>query len=215
MSDLPERDTTIPTAQQGLFRKFDVRRTDGSDAPGGKHHGCRYFVLDMDHDPYARVALSAYADVCALTHPKLARDIREKWGIRAYLAASGEVAHQPAQVAVKPLEWRSEPPYHVARVFRGHYSIERVDADTTRFVLRGTFIRNDYSTIAEAKAAAQADYETRIRSALAPSPADGAVEALEAASHFIRDHYEPGIDSEYTLLQQVNAALATLKGDTP
>lgn len=50
---------------------------------------------------------------------------------------------------------------------------------------------------------------------VAVKPLDGAVEALEAASHFIRDHYEPGIDSEYTLLQQVNAALATLKEDTP
>ena len=36
---LPERDTTKPAEQQGLFRKFEVQRVDGTDAIGGKHHG--------------------------------------------------------------------------------------------------------------------------------------------------------------------------------
>lgn len=44
----------------GLYRKYDVRRTDGRDAPGFKHHGCRYFVLDLDHDEHARAAIRAY-----------------------------------------------------------------------------------------------------------------------------------------------------------
>lgn len=78
---LPERDPAAPAEQQGLFRKFEVRRVDGSDAPGGKHHGCLYFVLDIDHDPHARAALRAYADACATTHPELARDLLEKWGV--------------------------------------------------------------------------------------------------------------------------------------
>ena len=77
---LPERDTTKTAEQQGLFRKFDVRRVDGSDKPGGKHRGCRYYVLDVDHDPYAAAALGAYADACRESHPELARDLREKWG---------------------------------------------------------------------------------------------------------------------------------------
>ena len=77
---LPERDTTKTAEQQGLFRKFDVRRVDGSDQLGGKHHGCRYYVLDVDHDPYAAAALGAYADACKESHPELARDLREKWG---------------------------------------------------------------------------------------------------------------------------------------
>lgn len=77
---LPERDTTKTAEQQGLFRKFDVRRVDGSDQPGGKHRGCRYYVLDVDHDPYAAAALGAYADACRESHPELARDLREKWG---------------------------------------------------------------------------------------------------------------------------------------
>lgn len=77
---LPERDTTKTAEQQGLFRKFDVRRVDGSDQLGGKHHGCRYYVIDVDHDPYAAAALGAYADACKESHPELARDLREKWG---------------------------------------------------------------------------------------------------------------------------------------
>lgn len=76
---LPERDNSKPAKQQGVFHKFNVARTDGSDAPGGKHHGCRYFVLDVDHDAHAAAALSAYARACESTHPALAADLRSKW----------------------------------------------------------------------------------------------------------------------------------------
>lgn len=76
----PERDYSKPAEQQGIFRKFDVRRVDGSDAPGGKHHGCRYFVIDMDHDAHAAAALRAYAESCAQSHPQLAADLRDEFG---------------------------------------------------------------------------------------------------------------------------------------
>jgi hypothetical protein len=36
----------------------------------------RSFVLDYDTDPYARVALAAYADSCEADHPQLAADLR-------------------------------------------------------------------------------------------------------------------------------------------
>lgn len=78
---LPERDASLPAERQGLFRKFVVGRVDGSDKPGGKHHGCTYFVLDVDHDPCARPALAAYAAACESTHPTLAADLRTKWGV--------------------------------------------------------------------------------------------------------------------------------------
>lgn len=58
-----------------MFRKFEVTRTDGQSAPGQKHHNCKYFVLDLDHDPYAKAAMIAYATACMNTHPQLARDI--------------------------------------------------------------------------------------------------------------------------------------------
>ena len=61
---------------RGLYEKFHVTRTDGTDAPGGKHHGCSYFVLDLDHDPHALLAMRVYAAACEATHPLLARDLR-------------------------------------------------------------------------------------------------------------------------------------------
>ena len=59
----------------GIYRKFDVTRTDGKSATGQKHEHCRYFVLDVDHDQYAFAALEAYADKCRDRFPKLAEDI--------------------------------------------------------------------------------------------------------------------------------------------
>jgi hypothetical protein len=47
---------------KGLIAKYSVRRTDGSDQLGGRHHGCRYFVLDLTHDPLARLAAERYAE---------------------------------------------------------------------------------------------------------------------------------------------------------
>lgn len=79
-STLPERDPRKPAEAQGLFRKFDVTRVDGSSAPGGKHHGCEYFVLDVDHDPHAPVALQAYAVACAKSHPQLSADLIARHG---------------------------------------------------------------------------------------------------------------------------------------
>lgn len=77
----PQRDQSKPTEQQGVFQKFDVRRTDGSSAPGGKHHDCRYFVLDVDHDALAKPALRAYATACAVTHPDLSADMVKRFDL--------------------------------------------------------------------------------------------------------------------------------------
>ena len=62
---------------KGLYNKYTVDRTDGESRKGCKHYGCNYFVLDMVHDPFARAAVSAYADACAETHPNLSRDLKE------------------------------------------------------------------------------------------------------------------------------------------
>lgn len=62
---------------RGLYRKYDVKRTDGSSEPGGKHEACSYFVLDLEHDEFAIPALKAYAKACAKEYPALARNIRE------------------------------------------------------------------------------------------------------------------------------------------
>ena len=78
-STLPERDESKPAESQGLFRKFEVRRVDGSDKPGGKHHGCRYFVLDLDHDQHADAAMAAYAQACKNTHPALSAELEAQY----------------------------------------------------------------------------------------------------------------------------------------
>ena len=49
---------------RGLYRKFNVTRTDGRSEPGAKHSGCDYLVLDLDHDPCARGAAVKYAELC-------------------------------------------------------------------------------------------------------------------------------------------------------
>ena len=70
---------------RGWFNKFTVNRTDGTDRKGGKHDGCEYFVLDLDHDPHALPALLAYADSAEKGgYRSLAYDIREKVRVRAH-----------------------------------------------------------------------------------------------------------------------------------
>lgn len=64
--------------RRGLYEKFTVRRTDGRDQSGEKHEGCRYFVLDLDHDPLAFPALKAYADAAEeCGYHALARDLHK------------------------------------------------------------------------------------------------------------------------------------------
>lgn len=76
---------------RGLYwDKFEVARTDGSSEPGGRHHGCRYFTLDLDHDPHAAAALSAYAASCQDSHPLLAADLRAMGETSAPAATAGE-----------------------------------------------------------------------------------------------------------------------------
>lgn len=59
----------------GLYKKFHVERVDGRSAPGEKHDGCFYFVMDLDHDKHAFPALEAYAKSCEEEYPALARDL--------------------------------------------------------------------------------------------------------------------------------------------
>lgn len=63
------------TDHRGLHLKYRVQRTDGLDIAGEKHHGCRLFVLDLDHDPHARTAALAYAEAAAEDRPKLAAEL--------------------------------------------------------------------------------------------------------------------------------------------
>jgi hypothetical protein len=96
---LPERDPTKTDAQQGLYGKFRIERTDGSSATGCKHHGCDYFVLDVTHDKCAPPALAAYAAAVERTHPLLAADMRSRYG----LPAAGDAA-----MPIRAYEWEDD-----------------------------------------------------------------------------------------------------------
>jgi len=63
---------------RGLYGKFFVHRVDGRDAPGGDKHPTDYFVLDIVHDPFARIALAAYAAACKNEYPVLEKDLAAK-----------------------------------------------------------------------------------------------------------------------------------------
>lgn len=60
----------------GIYRKYTVRRVDGSSEIGAKHQFCEFFVLDWSHDPFAIPAARAYADACESNLPALAADLR-------------------------------------------------------------------------------------------------------------------------------------------
>lgn len=60
---------------EDILRKFKVERLAPSSR-GIDHTDCRYFVLDISHDPHARNAALAYADSCQSEYPNLAYDLR-------------------------------------------------------------------------------------------------------------------------------------------
>jgi len=66
----------IDQHQLGLYKKFNVTRTDGKDAPGGKHEADEYFVLNLTTDKNAIPAIATYADACEAEYPMLAADLR-------------------------------------------------------------------------------------------------------------------------------------------
>lgn len=77
---LRERAANDPERDRGLYEKYVVQRTDGATGEGRKHEHCRHFVLDVDHDPLAAPCLKLYADLCEISYPQLARDLRRLTG---------------------------------------------------------------------------------------------------------------------------------------
>lgn len=64
------------TQPPGLYRKFEVHRTDGRDQPGGDRAGAEYIVLDLTYCPFARAAALVYADKMAVDYPQAAAELR-------------------------------------------------------------------------------------------------------------------------------------------
>jgi hypothetical protein len=67
---------SLKDSTRGLYGKYSVKRTDGTSEHGEKHERCKYFVLDLTHDQFAKAALSAYAMACQKEFPTLALDLR-------------------------------------------------------------------------------------------------------------------------------------------
>jgi len=60
---------------EGLNQKYRVERVDGT-GPTGQHVDCRYFVLDLSHDPAARTVALHFAELVQNERPNLAADLR-------------------------------------------------------------------------------------------------------------------------------------------
>lgn len=91
---------------RGIYRKFNIERTDGD--PTGKHQACNYFVLDLIHDEFAIPALRAYAKACAKKHPQLAKDIR--WALQLASGPQGEYFPMSVGAALRIKMEHEEPP---------------------------------------------------------------------------------------------------------
>ena len=81
-----------PTDKRGLYQKYTVKRTDGRDALGERHHGCKYLVLDLTHDKYARIAAVYYAQRIINVNPTFSKELYD-WatdiGLQAAMLAEG------------------------------------------------------------------------------------------------------------------------------
>lgn len=95
-------------AERGLYKKYDVTRTDGSSGSGGKHEACEYFVLDLEHDRLAWGALEHYVRAAESDFPLLADDLhtklaRGKKGVFSGHFCTGEHGEGCDALAVIPL----------------------------------------------------------------------------------------------------------------
>lgn len=126
----------------------------------------------------AKAAAREAGEYCTqgyMTFP--AEEIAEA-AIRAYLAVQNARPDAGEPVAVKGLDWRTSQAKTFAKTcldveyvitsylrspFTGNYEVFSL-------VMTDGYGLFEYASLAAAKAAAQADYETRIRSALSPAP---------------------------------------------
>lgn len=78
----------IPDTDRGLYPKYRAFKIEGVNEimPGVpirvagipvEEVSVAFFLLKF-HDPFARIAIKAYADACEATYPKLAADLRRK-----------------------------------------------------------------------------------------------------------------------------------------
>lgn len=69
--ELKEREGEMKM-KKGLYDKYKIAKTDGTPIDPDAH----YFVLNLSTDQDAREAAYEYADLCAITNPKLSEDLK-------------------------------------------------------------------------------------------------------------------------------------------
>lgn len=136
---------------------------------------------------------------------------------------SRDIHASPAPDAVEPsvkaLEWNAPDSWNIAQTIVGAYVVRPCLATNYngQFVMRrpGEETSERYPTEDAAKAAAQADYDARIRSALAPtSPvsAPGVVEALKEACSVLETLVDPDSQHVSSATIWAQAIAASRKG---
>lgn len=85
---------------KGLFGKYDIKKSDGTPVDPD----AQYFVLRIDTDVHARIALRAYARSIFEENPVLARDLR-RWLMESYHTEAGQ-----KEIDIMIDEWLSKQP---------------------------------------------------------------------------------------------------------
>ncbi len=91
---------------------YQVRRVDGECEPGKKHGACTFFVLDLECDKYARVALEAYASACEKEMPIVAEELRKRLSTKhtdPILAGIQERMRELARLSPQPKPKEAQP----------------------------------------------------------------------------------------------------------
>lgn len=136
---------------RGLYRKFKVFRADGRDVnPDDPHHGCAYFVLDLDHDPHALPALVAYARSAEEAgFGPLADDLRQQvrnrskvWVYRVHYGGTPDGGEVPDP---RPPMWVYAASKDDARAVADISEDEPAGAEPVRLEDFGNFIRGSDS----------------------------------------------------------------------
>jgi uncharacterized protein YeeX (DUF496 family) len=129
---------------RGLYEKFEVRRTNGSSEPGCKHHGCRYFIIDYSHDPFAPVALCAYASACQSSHPQLATEILDLFSNETIKKSSTVQVRSATEADIATLQ----EALHQARLTNQRLQKEMDDLEKVVFSLEA-IAQSDQSLISQ------------------------------------------------------------------
>ena len=165
-------------------RDHDKERAEAAEARVAEWRA-EYETSDNMHKLYKRRCaelVSELNDAVAQAHDTGFE--RERWKARAEAAEAALAdARDKERVSVKPLEWDAST---AQAPFWTEYEVQKTDNGFWVAMLSGGRVARGLTSEAEAKAAAQADYERRILSALEPAPDHAEWDAaIEAAAKVI------------------------------